>query len=235
MWMGWSLAVCGCQKPKKCTKSKDKKNPRYPVLPSSALSTELILPGAVSLSRGVAHLLYWACGRLSGLSGMEVTQRSKDEKRMIREKQPGYFCQICQLVISSRRLILSVRVYWNRMALFGHDSQFLQYILGTWQATKLVDETVYEFFFRGIWMKERWETLFVPVNICRRRDVSLKPAVVMWSLQYQRMHYLSPVQTDATLLANNSQHCRMLNVASVCTPCYVFLHVVAQSLKLIKL
>ena len=30
---------------------------------------------------------------------------------------------------------------------------------------------------------------------------------------------LSPVQTDAKFLANNSQHCWMLNVASVCTPC----------------
>lgn len=109
--MSLSLAVFGCRKPKKCTKSKDKKNPRYPALRSSALSTELILPGSVSLSLGVAHLLYWACTRLSGLSGMEVKQRSKDEKRMIREKKPGYFCQICQIVIFYRRRILSVRSY----------------------------------------------------------------------------------------------------------------------------
>ena len=46
---------------------------------------------------------------------------------------------------------------------------------------------------------------------------------------------LSPVQTDATLLANNSQHCWMLHVASVCTPCYMLLDVVAQSLKPVKL
>jgi len=38
---------------------------------------------------------------------------------------------------------------------------------------------------------------------------------------------LSPVQTDATLLVNNSQHCWMLHVASVCTPCYMLLNVVA--------
>ena len=38
---------------------------------------------------------------------------------------------------------------------------------------------------------------------------------------------LSPVQTDVTLLANNSQHCWMLNVASVCTPCCMLLDVVA--------
>ena len=38
---------------------------------------------------------------------------------------------------------------------------------------------------------------------------------------------LSPVQTDATLLANNSQHCWMLHVASVCTPCCMLLDVVA--------
>ena len=38
---------------------------------------------------------------------------------------------------------------------------------------------------------------------------------------------LSPVQTDATLLADNSQHCWMLHVASVCTPCCMLLDVVA--------
>ena len=37
----------------------------------------------------------------------------------------------------------------------------------------------------------------------------------------------SPVQTDATLLANSSQHCWMLHVASVCTPSYMLLDVVA--------
>ena len=46
---------------------------------------------------------------------------------------------------------------------------------------------------------------------------------------------LSPVQTDATLLANNSQHCWMLHVASVCTPFCMLLDVVAQSLKPVKL
>ena len=40
-------------------------------------------------------------------------------------------------------------------------------------------------------------------------------------------YYLSSVQTDATLLANNSQHCWMLHVASVCTPCCMLLDVVA--------
>ena len=43
------------------------------------------------------------------------------------------------------------------------------------------------------------------------------------------------MQTDATLLANNSQHCCMLHVASVCTPCCMLLDVVAQSLKPVKL
>ena len=43
------------------------------------------------------------------------------------------------------------------------------------------------------------------------------------------------MQTDATLLANNSQHCGMLHVAPVCTPCCRLLDVVAQSLKLVKL
>ena len=35
------------------------------------------------------------------------------------------------------------------------------------------------------------------------------------------------MQTHATLLANNSQHCWMLHVASVCTPCFMLLDVVA--------
>ena len=38
---------------------------------------------------------------------------------------------------------------------------------------------------------------------------------------------LSTVQTDATLLANNSQHCWMLHVASVSIPCSMLLDVVA--------
>ena len=38
--------------------------------------------------------------------------------------------------------------------------------------------------------------------------------------------YLSPLQTDATLLANNSQHSWMLCVASVCTPCCLLLCVI---------
>ena len=49
------------------------------------------------------------------------------------------------------------------------------------------------------------------------------------------LFFLSPVQTDATLLANNSQHCWMLHVAYVCTPCCMMLDVVAQSLKPVKL
>ena len=39
---------------------------------------------------------------------------------------------------------------------------------------------------------------------------------------------LSYVQTDATLLANNSQRCCMLHVASVCTPCWMFVRVVGS-------
>ena len=41
-------------------------------------------------------------------------------------------------------------------------------------------------------------------------------------------YFLSPAQTDATLLlANNYQHCWMLHVASVCIPCCMLLDVVA--------
>ena len=39
--------------------------------------------------------------------------------------------------------------------------------------------------------------------------------------------FKSTVQTDALLLANNSQHCWMLHVASVSTPCSMLLDVVA--------
>ena len=45
---------------------------------------------------------------------------------------------------------------------------------------------------------------------------------------------LSPVQTDATLLANNSQHCCMLHV-TCCVRLRTLLRVVAQSLKPVKL
>ena len=38
-----------------------------------------------------------------------------------------------------------------------------------------------------------------------------------------------------SLLANNSQHCWMLHVTSVCTHCCMLLDVVAQSLKPVKL
>ena len=38
------------------------------------------------------------------------------------------------------------------------------------------------------------------------------------------------MQTDASLLANNSQRCWMLHVASVGTPCCMLLHVIAVSL-----
>ena len=37
----------------------------------------------------------------------------------------------------------------------------------------------------------------------------------------------SNTSKDATLLTNNSQHCSMLHVASVCTPCCMLLNVVA--------
>ena len=40
------------------------------------------------------------------------------------------------------------------------------------------------------------------------------------------VQHWSPVRTDSTLLANNSQHCWILHVASVCTPCFMLLDVV---------
>ena len=41
---------------------------------------------------------------------------------------------------------------------------------------------------------------------------------------------LSPAQMDATLLANSSQHCWMLQVSSFCTSCYTLLGVVPVKL-----
>ena len=38
---------------------------------------------------------------------------------------------------------------------------------------------------------------------------------------------LGPMQTDATFLANNSQHCWMLHIMSICTPICMLLDVVA--------
>ena len=43
------------------------------------------------------------------------------------------------------------------------------------------------------------------------------------------------MQTDATFLPNNSQYCRLLHVASFCTPCCMLMDVVVQSLKPVKL
>ena len=51
-------------------------------------------------------------------------------------------------------------------------------------------------------------------------------------------YYLRPMQTDATLLANNTQHCWAQHVASVCMEpqqCWQLLALVAYSLKPVKL
>ena len=57
-----------------------------------------------------------------------------------------------------------------------------------------------------------------------------------WELLAEKFGW---VQTDATLLTNNSQHCWMLHFASVCTHpaacCWMLLRVVGQSLKPVKL
>ena len=48
---------------------------------------------------------------------------------------------------------------------------------------------------------------------------------------YNPVRFIVPVgcvQTDATLLTNNSQHYWMLHVASVCIPCCMLLDVVAR-------
>ena len=45
---------------------------------------------------------------------------------------------------------------------------------------------------------------------------------------------LSPVQTDGTLLANNSQRCWMLHVALVCKQCWMLLYVAACCWELLR-
>ena len=54
----------------------------------------------------------------------------------------------------------------------------------------------------------------------------------LWQSSFTSLGYL---QTDTKLLPNNSQHCWMLHVASVCTPCCMLLGVVEKSLKPVKL
>ena len=49
------------------------------------------------------------------------------------------------------------------------------------------------------------------------------------------LHPKASCKTDEMLSANSSQHCRMLHVASVGTPCCMLLGVVSQTLKLDKL
>ena len=63
-------------------------------------------------------------------------------------------------------------------------------------------------------------------NLKRRVSVKLRENLITCPL--------SPVQTDVTLLANNSQHYWMLYAVSVCTPCCMVLGVFAQSLKPVK-
>ena len=44
----------------------------------------------------------------------------------------------------------------------------------------------------------------------------------------RELWFVNPMETDATLLANNSQHCWVLHVASVCTLCCKLLRVVGS-------
>ena len=70
--------------------------------------------------------------------------------------------------------------------------------------------------------------LSILLYFCLRRSIfqANKPSINLVSKQ-TNIEFLSRVQTDAILLANNSQHCWMLHVASVCTPCCMLLDVVA--------
>ena len=59
-------------------------------------------------------------------------------------------------------------------------------------------------------------------------QVVLQNCLPSW-INFRRLTVdLGSVQTDSTLLANNSQYCCVLHVASVCTPCCMFLGVAAR-------
>ena len=64
-------------------------------------------------------------------------------------------------------------------------------------------------------------------KVLNRFTVNYYPFDKALSIFSRWLKALSPVQTDATLLTNNSQHCWMLHVASACTPCCMLLDVVA--------
>ena len=74
------------------------------------------------------------------------------------------------------------------------------------------------FFFHCRWSFSPWWPLaFLIFSPPLQNFHVVLPTKKMWS----------PVQTDATSLANNSQLCWMLHVAYVCTPCCMLLDVVA--------
>ena len=57
------------------------------------------------------------------------------------------------------------------------------------------------------------------VSVEPRSTSRLCSARFIFCLRDQNLRASGCVQTDATLLTNNSQHCWMLHVASVCPPC----------------
>ena len=61
----------------------------------------------------------------------------------------------------------------------------------------------------------------------RIKDIGLESLELYRQLIWFMTYNLS-VQTDATLLASNSQHCWMSHFASVCTPCCMLLRVVGS-------
>ena len=74
-------------------------------------------------------------------------------------------------------------------------------------------------------------TRSVPLNT----DCNASKSRSSWREKQSTFKVLGCVQTDATLLTNNSQHCWMLHVASAVACCWMLLLVVAQSLKPVEL
>ena len=74
--------------------------------------------------------------------------------------------------------------------------------------------------------KEQWTNCFiVRIQVIGISLIRMKRDLPSFC---RLLQVLSPMQTDATLLANNSQHCWMLHVASVCTPYCMLLRRVSK-------
>ena len=187
--MGLSLAVFGCRKPKKCSKSKLRKTHDIPLCGQALYRLSLSCPARSPLRSA----LRICCTEPVPGSQVSRVWRSNKEAKM-------------RNVWSGKRS-LGIFVKFVKSWSFTDDKSYLfVYIGNVWHFSSLIPKFLQYMFLvrdrRPFWLmkqytiffsrnlnekefsSQRWETLFVRVNICGHRDVSLKPAMVMWSLQY---------------------------------------------------